>query len=66
MKPTHQVRENPHSFFDMNPTTMVRKKPPFARTFDMQLKEKEHYSDPTFVYTILSSLNENLVITLGL
>jgi len=29
MKPTHQVRENPHSFFDMKPTTMVRKKKPF-------------------------------------
>jgi len=56
MEPTHQVRENPHSFFDMKPTTMVRKKPPFARTFDMQLKEKEHYSDPTFVRTIHFSL----------
>jgi len=65
VKPIPQVRENPHSFFDMKPTTMVRKNPPFARTFDLRLKEKEHYSDPTFVRTILISLNENAVYDVG-
>jgi len=65
MKPIPQVRQNPCSFVDMKPTTMVRKNPPLARTFDLRLKEKEHYSDPTFVRTILFSLNENLVYHIG-
>ena len=44
---------------------MVRKNPPFARTFDLRLKETDHYSDPTFVRTILFSLNKNLVYHIG-
>ena len=44
---------------------MVRKKPSSARTCDIQLKEKEHYSDTTFVRTIIFSLNENLVYHIG-
>jgi len=65
MKPIAQVRESPHLFFDVKPTTMVRKNPPFARTFDLRLKEKEHYSDPTFVRTILFSLKDNAVYDVG-
>ena len=65
MKPIPQVRENPHSFFDMKLTTMVRKNPPFARTFDLRLKEKDHCSDPTFVRTIFFSLKENAVYDVG-
>jgi len=44
---------------------MVRKNPPFARTFDSRLKEKEYSSDPTFVRTILFSLKENVVDDVG-
>jgi len=65
VKPIAQVRENPHSFFDVKPTTMVHKNPPFARTFDLRSKEKEHYSDPTFVRTILFWLKENAIYDVG-
>jgi len=44
---------------------MVRKNPPFARTFLLQLREKEHYSDPTFVRTIFFPLKENAVHDVG-
>ena len=44
---------------------MVRKNPPFARTFDLRLKEKEQYSDPTFVRTILFPLKENAIYDAG-
>ena len=65
MKPIAQVRENPHSFFEVKLTTMVRKNPSFARTFDLRLKEKEHDLEPTFVRTILFSLKENAVYDIG-
>jgi len=65
MKPIAQVRESPHLFFDVKPTTMMRKNPPFARTCNLRLKEKEHYSDPTFVRTTLFSVKENAVYDVG-
>jgi len=56
-----KVRENPHSLFNMNPIAMVRKNLPFTRTSLLRLKERELYSDPIFVRTILFPLQENAV-----
>ena len=61
VKPIAKVRENPHSFLGVKPIAMVRKNPPFARTFLLRLEEKEHYSDPTFMRTILFPLKENAI-----
>jgi len=61
VKPIAKVRENPHSFLGVKPIAMVRKNPPFARTFLLRLEEKEHYSDPTFMRTILFPSKENAI-----
>jgi len=60
-KPMAKVRENPHSLLNMKPIAMVRKNIPFARTSFLWLKERELYSDPIFVRTILFPLQENAV-----
>jgi len=49
----------------VKPTTIVRKILPFAHTFDLRSKEKEHDSEPTFVRKILLSLKENAVYDIG-
>jgi len=45
----------------VKPIAKVRKNTPFARTFLLRLEEKGHYSDPTFVRTILFPSEENVV-----
>jgi len=60
-KPMANVRENPHSLFNMEPIAMMRKNLPFARTPLLRLKEGELYSDHIFVRTIHFPLQENAV-----